>query len=65
MAEILNTIVKVLLELLGQSIKAVPSLLSALVVLFLTRYAVKFVLKITEETGKRTIRKHFPPNVAK
>ena len=55
MAEILNTIVKVLLELLGEGIKAVPSLLSALVVLFLTRYAVKFVLKVTEETGKRTI----------
>ena len=45
MAEILNTIVKVLLELLGQSIKAVPSLLSALVVLFLTRYAGQVCLK--------------------
>ena len=56
MAEILNTIVKVLLELLGQSIKALPSLLSALVVLFLTKYAVQLVLKVAEETGKRTIK---------
>jgi len=56
MAEILNTIVKVLLELLGQSVKALPSLLSALVVLFLTKYAVKLVLKVTEETGKRAIK---------
>ncbi|MEL6927103.1 MAG: mechanosensitive ion channel family protein [Cyanobacteria bacterium J06600_6] len=56
MAEIINTIVQVLLELLGQSIKALPSLLSALVVLFLTKYAVQLVLKITEETGKRTIK---------
>ena len=55
MAEILNTIVEVLLELLGQSIKALPSLLSALVVLFLTKYAVKVALKIAEETGRRTI----------
>lgn len=56
MTEIINTIVRVLLELLGQSIKALPSLLSALVVLFLTKYAVQLVLKITEETGKRAIK---------
>ena len=56
MAEIINTIVQVLLDLLGQSIKAIPSLLSALVVLFLTRYAVGLVLKIADETGRRTIK---------
>ena len=56
MAEIINTVVQVLLDLLGQSIKAIPSLLSALVVLFLTRYVVGIVLKIAEETGKRTIK---------
>ncbi|MEM6614353.1 MAG: mechanosensitive ion channel family protein [Cyanobacteria bacterium P01_C01_bin.72] len=56
MTEVINTIVQVLLDLLGQSIKALPSLLSALVVLFLTRYAVQVVLKIAEETGKRAIK---------
>lgn len=56
MTEIINTIVQVLLELLGQSIKALPSLLSALVVLFLTRYAVQVVLKIADEVGRRTIK---------
>ena len=56
MAEIINTIVQVLLDLLGQTIKAIPSLLSALVVLFLTRYAVGLVLKIADETGRRTIK---------
>jgi small-conductance mechanosensitive channel len=56
MPEIINTIVQVLLELLGQSIKALPSLLSALVVLFLTRYAVQVVLKIADEAGRRTIK---------
>ncbi len=56
MNEIINTIVEVLLELLGQSIKALPSLLSAIVVLFLTRYATQIVLKIADETGKRTIK---------
>lgn len=56
MAEIINTIIQVLLELFAQSIKALPSLLSALVVLFVTRYAVQIVLKVAEETGKRTIK---------
>jgi small-conductance mechanosensitive channel len=56
MPEIIHTIVKVLLELLAQSIKALPSLLSALVVLFLTRYAVQVVLKIADEAGRRTIK---------
>ena len=56
MNEIINTISKVLLELLAQSIKALPSLLSALVVLFLTRYAAQIVLKIADETGRRAIK---------
>ncbi|MDJ0570159.1 MAG: mechanosensitive ion channel family protein [Pleurocapsa sp. MO_192.B19] len=56
MTEIIDTIVKVLLDLLGQGIKALPSLASALVILFLTKYAVQVVLKIADETGKRTIK---------
>ena len=56
MTTILDTIIKVLLDLLGQSIKALPSLLSALVVLYLTQYAVQIVLKIAEQTGKRVIK---------
>lgn len=56
MTEIIDTIVKVLLDLLGQGIKALPSLASALVILFLTKYAVQVVLTIADETGKRTIK---------
>lgn len=56
MTKIVDTVVKALLELLGQVIKALPSLLSALVVLFLTKYAVQIALKIVDETGKRTIK---------
>ena len=55
MTKIVDTIVGVLLELLGQAVKGLPSLLSALVVLFLTKYAVKLVLKVADEAGKRTI----------
>ena len=56
MSNILNTIVRALLELLGKAIAALPGLLSALVILFLTRYAVQVVLRIVDETGKRTIK---------
>ncbi|ELS03065.1 small-conductance mechanosensitive channel [Xenococcus sp. PCC 7305] len=56
MNRILETIVNSLHELLGQAIKQFPSLLSAFVIIFLTRYAVTFSEKIAHETGKRVIR---------
>ena len=55
MTTIVDTIVKALLELFEQGIKTLPGLLSALVILFLTRYAVQVALRIAEETGKRTL----------
>ncbi|MEL6442280.1 MAG: mechanosensitive ion channel family protein [Cyanobacteria bacterium J06621_8] len=56
MSEIIQTIAGVMLELLGQAIKALPSLFSALVLLFLTKYAVRVVVKVADETGKRTLK---------
>lgn len=56
MTEIINTVVRVLLELLGQAIKTLPGLFSALIVLFLTKYIVQVVVKIAEQTGKNTIK---------
>ncbi len=56
MSEIANTIIEALIDLFAQGIKALPGLLSGLVVLFLTKYAVKLVLKIADEAGTRTIK---------
>lgn len=56
MAKIINTVVEVLLQLLERALGSIPGLLGALIVLFLTRYAVKLVLKIAEEAGTRTIK---------
>lgn len=56
MLRISDTIVEALLELFKQGVKVLPGLLSALVVLFLTKYAVKLVLKIADEAGSRTIK---------
>ena len=53
---IIETIVNSLYDLLGQTIKHFPSLISAVIVIFLTRYAVKVVEKVADETGKRTIK---------
>ena len=56
MTTILDTIIKVLLDLRGQSIKALPSLLSTLVVLYLTQHAVQIDLKIAEQIVKCVIK---------
>ncbi|WP_319422190.1 mechanosensitive ion channel family protein [Pleurocapsa sp. FMAR1] len=56
MTEIINTIVRALLKLLDQGIAALPGVMSALIVLFLTKYAVQVVLKLADETGRRTIK---------
>lgn len=56
MLKISDTIIEALLELFKQGVKVLPGFLSALVVLFLTKYAVKVVLRIAEEAGTRTIK---------
>ena len=56
MTKISDTIIEALLELFKQAVKVLPGLLSALVILFLTKYAVKLVLKIADEAGTRTIK---------
>ena len=56
MTQISNTITEALLELFKQGVKVLPGLLSALIVLFLTKYAVKLVLKIADEAGSRAIK---------
>ncbi len=56
MAKIINTIVEVLLKFLERALESIPGLLGALIVLFLTKYAVKLILKITDQAGSRTIK---------
>jgi small conductance mechanosensitive channel len=56
MSEFLDTIVQSLRELLGASIKALPGLLAALIVIFLTRYLAQLVQKIATQFGRRALR---------
>lgn len=56
MSGIVETILRSLQDLLGEAVKALPNLLTAVIILFLTRYAVQIVEKIADEAGKRAIR---------
>jgi small-conductance mechanosensitive channel len=56
MSEFLDTIVQSLRELLGASIKALPGMLAALVIIFLTRYLAQFLQKIATQFGRRALR---------
>jgi small-conductance mechanosensitive channel len=54
--EVLEIVINSLEELLGSAIKSLPNLVSALAVLFLTKYAVTFVQPIVEKASKKTLR---------
>jgi small conductance mechanosensitive channel len=53
---VIETIIISLEELLGSAVKSLPNLISAIAILFLTRYAVNFAQKIAEEASQRTLR---------
>lgn len=56
MTEVTNTISQALLKMLDRAIGIFPGVMSALIVLFLTKYAEGVVVKIADETSKRTIK---------
>lgn len=56
MNRIIETVVNSLHELLGQAIKYFPGLVSAVIIIFLTRYIVRVTEKITQKTAKKVIK---------
>lgn len=52
----IETIVGSLKELLGATVKAIPGILAAIIILFLTRYAVQLIQNIVDNAGSRAIR---------
>ena len=55
MNETIDTIAEALLDLLAQGIKLLPSLVSAVIMLFLTKYAVQIISDIVNRVSQRTI----------
>ncbi len=52
---IFETIVNSLRELLGSTIKIIPALLTALIILFLTNYAAQFIRQVSRRIGQKTL----------
>jgi small conductance mechanosensitive channel len=56
MDQIVKTIVTSLQELLGSAVKALPGIITALIVLMLTRYAAEHARKIAEKIGNKALQ---------
>jgi small conductance mechanosensitive channel len=55
MNQIINTITNSLQELLGSAVKVFPALVTALVIIMLTRYAAQFTRNIADRIGRKTL----------
>ncbi len=53
---IIDTVVNSLQDLLGSAVKILPAILTALVIVMLTRYAAKFTKSISQELGEKTLK---------
>ena len=53
---IFNTVTTSLQELLARGIKFIPALLTALIIVMLTRYGAKFVEKVAKKVGRKTLQ---------
>ncbi|NET53036.1 MAG: mechanosensitive ion channel, partial [Merismopedia sp. SIO2A8] len=58
MSGLLETIITSLQELVGSGIKILPGLLTALIIILLTRYAAEFVQQIADKLGTKTIKSY-------
>lgn len=58
MSDILKTIESSLNELLASAVKVFPALLTAVIVLFLTRYMAQFAQRVAGKAGKTAFRSH-------
>ena len=55
MNQILDTVIKSLRDLLGSSIKILPGIITALVIIMLTRYIAEFTTEVAAKIGRRTL----------
>ena len=55
MNQITNTVVESLKDVLGSSVKILPGIITALVIIMLTRYAARFARNVANRIGRRTL----------
>ena len=56
MSQIIDTVVNSLQDLLGSTIKIIPAIITALVIIMLTRYAAQFTKSIAEKVGTKALQ---------
>lgn len=56
MNQIIQTVSNSLQELVGSSVKIIPAILIALIIVFLTRYGAEFMQNLGDQIGKGTLR---------
>ena len=56
MNQILDTVISSLRELLSSAVKLFPAIITALIIIMLTRYAAQFAQKIADDIGQRTLK---------
>ena len=56
MSQILDTVYNSLRDLLGSTVKIIPGLIGAVIVIFLTRYAAQLTIRAAERIGERTTK---------
>lgn len=55
MSQILDTVINSLREILGSAVKVFPALVTAIIIVFLTRYAAQFAVRMADTIGTRTL----------
>ena len=56
MSKIIDTVVNSLQDLLGSAVKIFPAIITALIIIMLTRYAAQFATKIALQVGEKTLQ---------
>lgn len=55
MNQIINTVVSSLKDMLGSAVKIFPAIVTALIIIMLTRYVAQFARKVAGEIGRKTL----------
>ncbi|MDJ0729751.1 MAG: mechanosensitive ion channel family protein [Crocosphaera sp.] len=58
MNQILNTIFDSINIIIAKSIKGIPGLMAAIIIIILTRFAAEFISQLAEKLGKNTLKSH-------
>lgn len=56
MSQILDTVFKSLRDLLSSAVKIFPAIVTALIIIMLTRYAAQFAIRVADKIGHRTLK---------